>query len=220
VEVVQAGRADIKAACCTPAGDGMVVRTNTADARRARRLAMQLILARCPGVASLWNFAAKFGVTDTPFERTEERQDCILCGLCERVCGELLGANAIAYAGRGIERKVVSPFDKENEACLGCEACANICPTGRITSRRLGQKLVMETWKTTHQLAVCPGCGGAIVTERLIEFLKPRLVELPLPIDECPSCRRRLAARRYLEALHAGRAGHPQARFMEKVAAD
>ena len=51
--------------------------------------------------------AERMGVRSTRFERREE--DCILCGLCVRVCREAVGADCLAFSGRGSERRVVTP---------------------------------------------------------------------------------------------------------------
>ncbi|MGA1825210.1 MAG: 4Fe-4S dicluster domain-containing protein [bacterium] len=60
------------------------------------------------------------------FARTEPLADtkCILCGLCVRVCAEITQRHAISFIKKGMKRKVITPFGKISETCIGCGACA------------------------------------------------------------------------------------------------
>jgi NADH dehydrogenase/NADH:ubiquinone oxidoreductase subunit G len=201
VEAEWDGRKKIVAACSTPPVPGMIVRTGTEDALRARKLSMQLILARCSGVSSIREFAARLGVVDTPFEKRDE--DCIQCGLCERVCRELVGQSVISYVGRGAAREVHSPFDKTSDVCIGCEACVAVCPTGKVRSSWADGRLVMETWNTDLDLVSCPGCGSPYVPKEMLEHLGPKTEKTNLDLSLCPACRRRTAAEKYSHATRA-----------------
>ena len=198
VEVTVDGRTKLLPSCSTPVAERMVVQTDSEAAERARRLSMQLILARCSGVKSLWDYAAKMGVTDTPFEKSDE--DCIMCGLCERVCRELVGKAVIAVAGRGAEREVRPPFDGECDVCIGCEACVAVCPTGKVKSLIEDGRLYMETWKTRLDLAHCAECGRVFAPEKLIEHVRSDAERLGIQPDLCPRCRGRSAAQRLRKA--------------------
>jgi len=169
VEVTVDGRTKLLPSCSTPVAERMVVQTDSEAAERARRLSMQLILARCSGVKSLWDYAAKMGVTDTPFEKSDE--DCIMCGLCERVCRELVGKAVIAVAGRGKVKSLIED--------------------GR---------LYMETWKTRLDLAHCAECGRVFAPEKLIEHVRSDAERLGIQPDLCPRCRGRSAAQRLRKA--------------------
>ena len=101
-----------------------------------RRGVMQLLLARSPESAELKELAARMGVTGTPYPTvTESQRNCILCGLCVAACEEAIGASAIGFAGRGVERVVAAPFRAPSEACIACGACAAVCPVGTIQVR-------------------------------------------------------------------------------------
>ena len=47
--------------------------------------------------------------------------------MCER-----MGNAAISLTGRGTEMKVDTPFHVQTDFCIGCGACASVCPTGHI----------------------------------------------------------------------------------------
>lgn len=201
VEAEWDGRKRIVAACSTPPVPGMIVRTGAEDALRARKLSMQLILARCSSVPSIREFAAGLGVVDTPFEKRDE--DCIQCGLCERVCRELVGRAVISYVGRGAAREVRSPFDKKSDVCIGCEACVAVCPTGKVRSSWADGRLVMDTWNTALDIESCPGCGYPYVPKSMLAHVGPKVEKMHSDLSLCPACRRQGAAEKYRYATRA-----------------
>ena len=140
VEVEQNGRTDIQASCTYPAQEGLVVRTNTERVERTRRIMAELLLARCPEVEKVKEVAAELGVTETRFPKKNE--DCILCGLCTRVCSELMKSGAVDFRGRGNTREIGPAYDKHSPICMACGACAVVCPTGaadpsKVSAREL-----------------------------------------------------------------------------------
>ncbi len=128
VEVEERGRSKITASCLLPAREGLIVRTGTETVLQRRRIMAELLLARCPGSQAVQAVAAEIGVTESRFPKKDE--DCILCGLCTRVCSELMKTGAIDFAGRGNRRKVQPAYDKASPVCLACGACQQVCPTG------------------------------------------------------------------------------------------
>jgi len=130
VEITEGARTTLQAACCYPVRDALVVRTNTPAVVEGRTLLLQLLLARSPQVPAIRRLAEQWGVYDTPFSPRNE--ECVLCGLCVRICGEVMRAEAIGFSGRGTSRKVGTPFDFASDACLACGACTYVCPTGRM----------------------------------------------------------------------------------------
>jgi len=123
---------ELVTSCNTPAGDGMVVISNSQHVLDARRLVLELLLARWPNVPVLRKMAEEVGLTQVRFpsaNRDEAEDACILCLRCVRICEEVVGACAIGYEDRGTQRRVVTPFNQESEACIACGACAHVCPT-------------------------------------------------------------------------------------------
>src|SRR4030042_2068581 len=111
VEVVRRGRARMTTACTYPVMEGIEVLTRTEKVLRARRIIIELILAMCPGDPLIQTIAKEMGVQGVRFKK--EDKDCILCGLCARVCDEVVGAHAIQFASRGAGREMVPPFGGE-----------------------------------------------------------------------------------------------------------
>jgi bidirectional [NiFe] hydrogenase diaphorase subunit len=188
------------AACAHPVEDGLVVETHEAEAISARRMTLEFLLSRCPGSDLIQKMAGDEGLTSSRFgEPQPEDADelCILCGLCVRVCWEAIGANAISFIGRGVDRKVGTPFDVHSEACIGCGACAEICPTGAIEIEDRGNLRYLHTWNTTIELRACLECGEYFAPEPMA-FVQDQLPETAESWDLCPKCRQRTTARQLL----------------------
>ncbi len=129
VELFDGRRTKFVTACNYPIWEGMEVFTDSESVVQGRKLIVELLLARCPDVPVLKDLAGKYGIEEPRFAK--EGDDCILCGLCVRIC-EKMGNNAISLTGRGVEMKVDTPFHVQTEFCMGCGSCASVCPTGHI----------------------------------------------------------------------------------------
>lgn len=150
----------VMASCSTAPAEGMVVRTETAEIRRSRKINVELLLAahegQCPTCdrsanCSLQNLARQLGVEEvryqTPSKRFEidrsspslvrDPNKCVLCGDCVRVCSEIQGIGAIDFANRGAAARVMPAFDEKLGAveCVNCGQCAAVCPTGAIVPK-------------------------------------------------------------------------------------
>ena len=132
VEVREKGRTRwrVVASCLYPVSEGLEIRTDTERIRRHRKVLLELMLARCPDVPAVRELARRHGAGRTRFKKSED--DCIMCGLCVRVCSEVVGADAIGFASRGITRRVDTPFGIDHRSCIACGACTAVCPTGAI----------------------------------------------------------------------------------------
>jgi len=208
VEVTRAGRPPFLAtACDLPIREGLQIRTDTEAVRRARRMALELLWAQAPGSPELERLARRMGLERPRFSPRSPGNRCILCGLCVRVCRDLVGAAAIGFAGRGPDRRVTTPFHAPADACIGCLACAAVCPTGAVRWTLRDGTLTLETFHTELAMVPCEVCGRPAVPEKMIAFLRARLPEhVPVPV-RCPECRRAATAEAAAPAALAAR--HP-----------
>jgi bidirectional [NiFe] hydrogenase diaphorase subunit len=130
VEVGQGDKAKLVTACTYPATSGLVVRTGSSRVMRARKMILELLLASCPQSKVIQDLAAAYEVRQQRFR--QEYADCILCGLCVRMCEEQMRAKAIGFRGRGERRSVGTPFDAPSPVCRLCGACMYICPACQL----------------------------------------------------------------------------------------
>ena len=195
-------RRALVAACVHPAEEGQAVETDAPEAVAARRLALEFLLSRCPQSEVIRGLAARAGVTASRFgEPPPEKADelCMLCGLCVRVCREAIGAAALAFIGRGAGRRVGTPFEMHSDACIGCAACAEVCPTGAIRIEDRGGQRILHTWHTTVALTPCPACGRFFAPQPVAALADAIVPEVAALRALCPECRARQTARQWVE---------------------
>src|SRR4030042_171363 len=123
------GRKRLVTSCNYPVEEGLAVSTNSEKVVKTRKLLLELLLARCPKVKKIQDLARAYDVQKSRFWIEDAEEDCILCGLCSRVCEEKIGVYAINFAKRGVLREVTAPYHKLSDECIGCGACALVCPT-------------------------------------------------------------------------------------------
>ena len=131
VEVIKNNWSKLVTSCNYPAEQGLEVITSSDRVKRTRKMALELLLARCPNVPVIRQLAEQMGIKTSRFKKQED-QRCILCGLCVRACDEIVGVRAIGFVSRGVEREVNTPFHLASDVCIGCGACTYICPTSCI----------------------------------------------------------------------------------------
>ncbi|EHM10455.1 NADH:ubiquinone oxidoreductase chain G-like protein [Thermanaerovibrio velox DSM 12556] len=183
VEVESRGSSKLVASCMYPVREeGLKVRTDTERVLKARRFVIGLLLRRNGASPVVKALAERWGAMDVGrLEPMISKDLCVRCMRCVRACGEN-GFNAISFSKRGWDRQVGPPLEEAAEACVGCLACAEVCPTGHITYRESDG--VREIWGRRFQLVECPSCGARFAT---LEQLRALGTWDPL----CPSCRRR-----------------------------
>jgi len=112
----------------------------------------------------------------------------------------MVGAAAIGFIGRGDQRVVGAPFFMQADACIGCTACAAVCPTQAIHIEDHAGKRYLHTWNTIVELQPCPVCGKPSSPEPMI-FLKG-LAEASEDLwGICPDCRRKQTAAQSVSVL-------------------
>jgi bidirectional [NiFe] hydrogenase diaphorase subunit len=139
-------------ACLYPVQSGLEVSTRSPAVLEARRGVLSLLAARCPGSATIQALAARHGATGAGLRSDPTADDCILCGLCTRVC-ETYATAAITTASRGSSKRVSSFADAPPGECVGCGACAAVCPTGKIGAER--QADAYHIWERSFPTAHC-----------------------------------------------------------------
>lgn len=144
--------------CATPVNTGMEVITNSDRLTEYRKMAVQMLLAERTHICSvcvandhceLQSLANQLGVDHVMFERAWtshevdsthdflviDRNRCILCTRCIRVCDEIEGAHTLDLKMRGKEAQVIMDLDNlwaDSCSCTSCRKCAKVCPVGAI----------------------------------------------------------------------------------------
>jgi len=149
VEIMRGQRSRLVTSCVYPVEDGLIVKTESEPVIKIRRMLLELMWARAPGVQPIRNYGMRYGITGVQAARDYgvmlgisptktkfeiEPTFCILCGLCVRYCAEVKKKDAIGFVGRGTEREVVFFPEIAHEECPNCKECYSICPTGALPS--------------------------------------------------------------------------------------
>jgi len=64
-----------------------------------------------------------------------DRNRCILCTRCVRVCDEIEGAHTWDIMGRGTQAQVITDLNEPwgtSVTCTSCGKCVQVCPTGAL----------------------------------------------------------------------------------------
>jgi len=130
VEIGKEPRTKVVSSCTYPVEEGLIVRTHSKRVVEARKMIVELMLASSPQSKTVQDLASQLGIQQVRFK--VEHEDCLLCGLCVRMCAEQMMAKAIDFAFRGGDRKITTPFDMKSEVCRHCGACMYICPACQL----------------------------------------------------------------------------------------
>jgi bidirectional [NiFe] hydrogenase diaphorase subunit len=171
VEIGEAPRSRLVTSCTYPAEEGLVVRTASERVMRARRMIIELLLATCPQSKVIQDIASKHNVRQQRFK--QEYEDCILCGLCVRMCEEQMMAKAIGFQGRGENRRIGTPFDIKSDVCRQCGGCIYICPACQLRC----------TFNQPEK-AICGGCAN--LAPPCLE--KEKFHDMMCYMDPCVAC--------------------------------
>jgi len=157
--------------CTYPAEEGLIVRTASSRVLRARRMILELLLASSPQSKVIQDLAAKHDIRKQRFR--QEYEDCILCGLCVRMCEEQMMAKAIGFQGRGENRKIGTPFGVPADECRLCGGCMYVCPACQL-----------RCTYTEPEKAICGGCAN--LQPPCVE--KENFDDMMCCMDPCVAC--------------------------------
>ncbi|HEX9646376.1 MAG TPA: NADH-quinone oxidoreductase subunit NuoG [Alphaproteobacteria bacterium] len=190
------------ASCAMPAGDGMVIHTDTPGVKRAREGVMEFLLINhpldCPicdqgGECDLQDQAMAYGRDRSRFhehKRAVEDKDfgpliktfmtrCIHCTRCVRFMSEVAGVPELGALNRGEDMEIASVIARG----LGSELSGNIidlCPVGALTSKPYAFSARSWELRKTESIDVLDAVGSNIRVDsrgRQVMRILPRLNE-------------------------------------------
>ena len=190
------------ASCAMPAGDGMVIKTDSEVAKKARNGVMEFLLINhpldCPicdqgGECDLQDQAMAYGFDRTRYHENKRAvrdkelgplvktimTRCIHCTRCVRFATEVAGVEELGATGRGEDLEIGTYVER----ALTSELSGNIidlCPVGALTSKPYA--FVARPWelRKTETVDVMDAAGSNIrVDARGSEVMRvlPRLNE-------------------------------------------
>ncbi len=148
-------------ACATYIDEGLEIETNTERIQKYRRQILEMLFAEGNHVCSvcvsngncdLQDMALTLGMdyvrypylnpvreVDMSHERfVLDRNRCVLCTRCVRVCDEIEGAHTWDVLGRGTNARVITDLLEpwgDSMSCTSCGKCVNVCPTGALVEK-------------------------------------------------------------------------------------
>jgi len=164
VEVTVGKRTRLVTSCIYEVAPGIEVKTSTERVTRNRKAVLELLLARAPDAPVIRKLAAEYGIERSRYPLIKN-DNCILCGLCVRACREIVGADAIGFIGRGAERRVGPPIERQSERCIGCGTCVYICPTAAISLKDVSKPMPgVHKHPYDYEAPECSICGEMNLT--------------------------------------------------------
>jgi len=162
------GMKNLQASCMVQVREGMVVHTNTAKVKKARKMLYELMLSdhpqECLSCARNQNCEfQKLGeiiqINDFRFEGERSKQaiddsspsivrdasKCILCRRCVTVCNQIQGVGILNAQNRGF-KTVIGPGEDlplNSVNCTFCGQCTTVCPVGALQEKDATQAI----WK-------------------------------------------------------------------------
>ena len=170
----------VVAACVTPAVDGILIEVAADELRTLRREAVELIVSALPSYAlddgpdggELARVCHSLGIVPQAAQRLTgrgrddshpyvhlDRDLCIACGRCVRMCAEVQGTFALTLVGRGSDT-VVAPGTGglwADSDCVACGGCVDTCPTGALSEP--GLPIGGRTPAPARTRTTCGYCG-------------------------------------------------------------
>jgi NADH dehydrogenase/NADH:ubiquinone oxidoreductase subunit G len=135
VEAKQDRWSKIVISCMYPPAEGVEILTDSPRVINVRKWVLEMLLAESPASKEIKKLAAEYGVKSTRFKVENPEEECTMCGLCVRVCREVVGIQAIGFGSRGTGKHIATPYMVPNTACVACGSCLAVCPTGAMQAR-------------------------------------------------------------------------------------
>ena len=162
------------ASCAMPAGNGMVIKTDTQLVKKAREGVMEFMLINhpldCPicdqgGECDLQDQAMGYGVADSRYQeekRAVENKNmgplistimtrCIHCTRCVRFATEVAGVPELGAIGRGESMEITTYLEKSMASELSGNV-VDLCPVGALTNLPYAYKA--RSWELTHTSSI------------------------------------------------------------------
>jgi bidirectional [NiFe] hydrogenase diaphorase subunit len=171
VEIGEAPNNKLVTSCTYPVEEGINVRTATSRVLRARKMILELLLATCPQSKVIQDLASAHNIRQQRFK--QEHEDCIMCGLCVRMCEEQMMGKAIGFHGRGENRGIGTPFDIKSEECRLCGGCIYVCPACQL-----------RCTYSDPEKAICGGCAN--LSPPCVE--KEKFDDMMCYMEPCVAC--------------------------------
>lgn len=190
------------ASCAWPVAPGMVVKTNSPLAHKAREGVMEFLLANhpldCPicdqgGECDLQDQSMRYGADRGRFheiggKRAVEDKNigpliktsmnrCIHCTRCIRFANDIAGAPELGSAGRGNDIQIGTYLEQNLDSELSGNVI-DLCPVGALTSKPYAFRARPWELKKTETIDVLDGLGSNVrVDSRGLEVMRvvPRL---------------------------------------------
>ena len=157
------------ASCAMPAGEGMIIRTNTDLVKNARKGVMEFLLINhpldCPicdqaGECDLQDQALYYGFDKSRYEENKRAVKnkymgplvstimtrCIHCTRCVRFGTEVAGVDDLGMLGRGEDVEITTYLEKTIDSELSGNVI-DLCPVGALTSKPYAFK--SRPWELT-----------------------------------------------------------------------
>ena len=182
-------RTKVTTSCDHPCLEGMEVSTSTARVRKNRRMVLELLMARVPGSPQLQALAAEYDLRQEDVRFLPHQQDCILCGLCVRVCKEAVGVEALGFLGRGVNKDVRPPFGEASKECIGCGACVEVCPVDCIKMEESATRRKIVRWERELPMKICEKCGYPFMPTFQALYFARKAGKSFDDFKLCPDCR-------------------------------